>query len=48
MDQIFDVVDVDDFFSGYPSFFIPSRSVWSDFVDFIDDYTKGDLIESQC
>lgn len=41
---------VDDFFSGYPSFFIPSRLVWSDFTDFIDDYTKGDLdlVESQC
>lgn len=43
MDQVF---DVDDFFSGYPTFFIPSRDVWSDFCDFIDDDTKGDLIES--
>ncbi len=38
--------DVDDFFSGYPAFFIPSRSVWSDFCDFFDDDSKGDLIES--
>ncbi len=41
-----DSFDVDDFFSGYPTFFIPSRDVWSDFVAFIDDDTKGDLIES--
>ncbi len=50
MDQIFDAddffFDVDDFFSGYPTFFIPSRSVWSDFTAFIDDDTKGVIIES--
>lgn len=44
MDQTF---DVGDFFSGYPTFFIPSRLVWSDFVDFIDDDSKGDIIEPQ-
>lgn len=38
--------DVDDLFSGYPAFFIPSWDVWYDFVDFIDDDTKGDIIES--
>lgn len=37
---------VDDFFSGYPSFFIPSRVIWSDFCDFIDDDLKGELNES--
>lgn len=37
---------VDDLFSGYPAFFIPSRDVWSDFIAFIDDDTKGDLSES--
>lgn len=46
MEYTFDVPDVDDFFSGYPAFFIPSRSVWSYFSAFIDDDSKGDLIES--
>lgn len=48
MDQNFDaqIFDSDDFFSGYPSFFIPSRVTWSDFLDFIDDELKGDLSES--
>ena len=36
----------DDFFSGDYAFFIPSRTVWSDFIDFLDDDTKGDIIES--
>ena len=48
MDQNFDAqtFDLDDFFSGHPAFFIPKPSFWSDFVAFIDDDTKGDLIES--
>lgn len=42
--------DFDDFCSGDFFFFIPSRDVWPDFTDFIDDDTKGalDLFESQC
>ena len=38
--------DVDDFFSGYPTFFIPSRLAWDDFVDFVSNDSKGDLSES--
>lgn len=44
--EVVDFSDFDDFFSGCPSFFIPSRIAWSDFCDCIDDYTKGDLNES--
>lgn len=37
---------VDDFFSGDPVFLIPCRDDWFDFIDLIDEDTKGDLIES--
>lgn len=38
---------VDDFYSGYPAFSIPSCSARSDLVDFLYDDTKGDIIESE-